>query len=255
MKKDRKKVIISAFVLLDLIFAGATFIGTNVKNATTSISNAKTSGSRELVESVNNINEGMYNLIGAQVLSQEDLLVAQSIILETQQETVNQSNAVYLATQANNAGAKTINKTIARKEANQRRIKEQEAILNSKVTSVKGVEIAKFAMNFNGNPYVFGGTDLIHGADCSGFTQSIYKHFGINIPRVARDQAKAGVEVPISQIQPGDLVFYSSGQDYVTHAALYIGNGKIIHARTPAQGIGINSIFIMRRLHIRRVIN
>ena len=254
MKKPSKKVIISAFVILDFIFGGAVLAGNNVKNATTAVSTAQSSESSEIVENINSVNEGMYNLIGAQVLSQEDLIVSQNIILQEQQQTVKQNNVVNDVAATSSTGAKSVKSTIAKKTANEKRIKEQQAILNSKVTSVKGTEIAKFAKQFNGNPYVWGGTDLIHGADCSGFTQSVYKHFGISLPRTALDQSKVGVEVPISKIQPGDLVFYSSGQDYVTHAAIYIGDGKIIHARTPAHGIGINSIFIMRRLHIRRVI-
>ena len=254
MKKNRKKIIISAFLLLDLVFCGVIFLGKNAKNATTSISNAQSSDKESIVESINTANEGMYNLIGAQVLSQEDLIMSQNIILEEQQQSVNQSSVVNAVAVTNNAGAKTATTTIAKKKANEQRIKEQQALINSKATSAKGSEIVKFAMQFNGNPYVMGGTDLIHGTDCSGFTQSVYKHFGIDLPRVARDQANVGVEVPIGNIQPGDLVFYSSGQDYVTHAAIYIGDGKIIHARTPKTGIGINSIFIMRRLSIRRVI-
>lgn len=255
MKKNRKKIILSGFVLFDFIFAGIILVGNNVKNATTSIANAQTSQNSEVIENINSINEGMYNLIGAQVLTQEDVVVSQNIILHEQQQSVKQNNVATAVAKTNNAGTKSASNTLSQKAADEKRIKEQQLLLNSKVTSVKGVEIAKFAKQFDGNPYVWGGTDLIRGADCSGFTQSIYKHFGVSLPRTARDQSQVGIEVPISKIQPGDLVFYSSGQNYVTHVAIYIGNSKIIHARTPAHGIGINSVFIMKRLGIRRVIN
>ena len=125
--------------------------------------------------------------------------------------------------------------------------------------SATGKAIVEYALSFVGQPYVWGGVwngELPYrNTDCSGFIQGLYKHFGIDIPRTAGAQARMGREVNIKDIQPGDIVFYSSGGNTITHAAMYIGNGKIIHARTPSLGIGINSVFIMRRLSIRRIIN
>ena len=99
-------------------------------------------------------------------------------------------------------------------------------------------EIVNFALQFEGNPYVYGGTSLTNGADCSGFVMSVFKEFGYSLPRVASAQYEASEKKDISQIETGDLVFYGSGG--IGHVALYIGNGKIIHASTSASGIKIS---------------
>ena len=96
--------------------------------------------------------------------------------------------------------------------------------------------IVAYAKQFIGNPYVYGGTSLTNGADCSGFTMSIFAHFGISTGRSSRDQAAKGREIPVSDIQPGDLLFYASGST-INHVALYIGDGQIIHASTAKTGI------------------
>ena len=103
-----------------------------------------------------------------------------------------------------------------------------------------GQEIANYAVQFVGNPYVYGGTSLTNGADCSGFTQSVMANFGIYIARTAADQSYGGTSVSISDIQPGDLLFYSDGSG-ISHVALYIGGGQIVHAATESQGIIISS--------------
>ena len=103
-----------------------------------------------------------------------------------------------------------------------------------------GQEIANYAVQFVGNPYVYGGTSLTNGADCSGFTQSVMANFGIYIARTAADQSYGGTSVSISDIQPGDLLFYSDGGG-ISHVALYIGGGQIVHAATESQGIIISS--------------
>lgn len=114
--------------------------------------------------------------------------------------------------------------------------------------------VVAYAMQFNGNPYVYGGTSLTNGTDCSGFTQGVYRNFGISLPRSARDQASVGYTVSYDNVQPGDLVFYSGdGGNSITHVAMYIGGGKIIHAQTPSAGIGITSINIMTLMTIKRV--
>lgn len=116
-------------------------------------------------------------------------------------------------------------------------------------------EIVNFALQFNGNPYVYGGTSLTNGADCSGFTQSVYAHFGISLPRSAAAQASAGYEVPFDALEAGDLIFYSGDGGYnITHVAIYIGNSQIIHAQTPYYGIGVTSANIMIKMTARRVV-
>ena len=125
--------------------------------------------------------------------------------------------------------------------------------------SSKGVQIAEYAKKFVGKSYRMGGSwngEMPYTAtDCSGFTQGVYKHFGISLPRVARDQARVGKKVSFNELQPGDLVFYSgNGGKSITHVAMYIGNGKIVHAQTPKLGIGITTYNIMIKMTARRVI-
>lgn len=103
-------------------------------------------------------------------------------------------------------------------------------------TSSSGQAIADYAVQFVGNPYVYGGTSLTNGADCSGFVQSVYKHFGYSLPRVASDQAGAGRAVKTSNLQPGDLLFYHG----FGHVAIYIGGGQVVHASNATTGIKIS---------------
>ena len=102
--------------------------------------------------------------------------------------------------------------------------------------------IVQYSMQFLGNPYVWGGTSLTNGADCSGFTLSLFAQFGIGLPRVAQAQAYSGGgrHVSLDQIQPGDLLFYGSASN-IGHVAMYIGNGQIIHASDETTGIVISS--------------
>lgn len=102
--------------------------------------------------------------------------------------------------------------------------------------------IVAYAKQFLGNPYVYGGTSLTNGADCSGFTMRIFEHFGVSTGRTSRDQASNGKQISLSEIQPGDLLFYASGKT-INHVALYIGNGKIIHASTSKTGIIISNAY------------
>lgn len=107
---------------------------------------------------------------------------------------------------------------------------------SSEVTTATRNAIVAYAKQFLGNPYVYGGTSLTNGADCSGFTMQVYAHFGISTGRSSRDQAAKGREISVSAVQPGDLLFYASG-NYINHVAMYIGGGQVIHASTPTTGI------------------
>ncbi len=108
------------------------------------------------------------------------------------------------------------------------------------VVSASRTAIVAYAKQFLGNPYVYGGTSLTNGADCSGFTQSVFAHFGITTGRSSRDQAAKGKEISLSAVQPGDLLFYASGST-INHVAIYIGDGKIIHSSNPTTGITITN--------------
>ena len=114
-------------------------------------------------------------------------------------------------------------------------------------------ELVNFALMFNGNPYVMGGTSLTNGADCSGFVQTLYAYFGYSLPRSTYEQSISGIESNIDNIQIGDIVSY--GYDgYSTHSALYIGDGLIIHASTPELGIRIDTVYLMPIVAVRRII-
>lgn len=107
------------------------------------------------------------------------------------------------------------------------------------VASATRTAIVAYAKQFLGNPYVYGGTSLTNGADCSGFTQAIFAHFGISTGRSSRDQAAKAREISMDAIQPGDLLFYASG-DYINHVAIYIGGGQVIHSSNATTGIIIS---------------
>lgn len=102
------------------------------------------------------------------------------------------------------------------------------------------VELVEYAKQFLGNPYVWGGTSLTKGADCSGFTLSIFKKFGVKLSHHAASQAKEGTKISASELQPGDLVFYANSSGGINHVAIYIGGGQVIHASSPTTGIKIS---------------
>lgn len=101
--------------------------------------------------------------------------------------------------------------------------------------------IVNYAMKFLGNPYVWGGTSLTKGADCSGFTMSVMKNFGITLPHYSGSQAKSGKRIKSSEMRPGDLVFYGNSRGKINHVAMYIGNGQVINAASRRSGIKIST--------------
>lgn len=154
-----------------------------------------------------------------------------------------------------------------RKEEEERRRKEQEALMASQDDdddgdsdrheeekpvvsggSGKGADIANYACKFIGNPYVAGGTSLTNGADCSGFVMSVYKNFGISLPRSSYAQSSVGKGVSYSEAQPGDVIYYGG------HVGIYIGNGQIVHASTERTGIKITSATYRSIITVRRIV-
>ena len=113
------------------------------------------------------------------------------------------------------------------------------------------VSLVQYAKQFVGNPYVWGGTSLTNGADCSGFTLSIFKKYGVSLPHHAASQAQLGTKISLSEAQPGDLVFYAKN-GYVNHVAIYIGSGQVIHASSPKTGIKISSVNYRTVSSVRR---
>lgn len=127
-----------------------------------------------------------------------------------------------------------------------------EFLYGSGVSDVR-VELCEYAKQFLGNPYVWGGTSLTNGADCSGFVLSVFAKYGISLPHSSRAQATMGTQVSMSEAKPGDLVFYSKG-GRINHVAIYIGGGQVIHASNPKTGIRITSAYYRTPTTVRRLI-
>lgn len=105
--------------------------------------------------------------------------------------------------------------------------------------------VLKYATQFLGNRYVWGGTSLTSGADCSGFTMSLFKNFGYSLSRTAAEQAHNGKAVKSNKLKPGDLVFYHTdrkNKNRISHVAIYIGDGKILHSANKTQGVIISRL-------------
>ncbi len=116
------------------------------------------------------------------------------------------------------------------------------------VDSGNGHAVADYAMQFVGNPYVWGGTSLTNGADCSGFVQSVYANFGVGMPRTSSAMRSAGTEVSYSEAVPGDVICYEG------HVGIYVGNGKIVNAIDEAHGIGVSSATYANIITVRRLL-
>lgn len=116
------------------------------------------------------------------------------------------------------------------------------------------VSLVQYATQFVGNPYVWGGTSLTRGADCSGFVLSVFANYGISLPHSSVAQAGCGAKISSSEAQPGDLFFYGNGSR-INHVAIYIGNGQVVHASSPRTGIKISSAYYRNPVKVVRVIN
>lgn len=115
------------------------------------------------------------------------------------------------------------------------------------------VDICQYAKEFIGNPYVWGGTSLTKGADCSGFVMSVFKKYGVRLPHSSRAQANCGTTIKVSEAKPGDLIFYGKGK-YINHVAIYIGNGQVVHASNPKTGIRISNVSYRSPLKAVRIL-
>ncbi len=102
------------------------------------------------------------------------------------------------------------------------------------------VDVCQYAKEFLGNPYVWGGTSLTKGADCSGFVLSVFKKYGVSLPHSSVAQSNLGTTIKVSEAKPGDLIFYGNGKS-INHVAIYIGGGQVIHASNPKSGIRISN--------------
>lgn len=123
----------------------------------------------------------------------------------------------------------------------------------SVIGSGNGSAIASYALQFVGNPYVYGGSSLTHGTDCSGFSQSVFRKFGISLPRTSGEQSGVGKKISVSSARAGDLIFYAKN-GHVNHVAICIGGGRVVHASNPSTGITTSNIGYRTPYCARRVI-
>ena len=186
----------------------------------------------------------------------EAALEARQQALATEQaEAARQQQAA--AQQAQAAARQTQTQTQNQVKNTQKAVeqpKTETKVQTSASGSGKGQNIANFALNFVGNPYVWGGTSLTRGADCSGFVMSVYANFGIGLNRTSRAQASNGYAVSMSELQPGDLVFYAANGRSISHVAIYIGGGRVVHASTPRTGIIVSSVYHQSPCCARRIV-
>lgn len=115
------------------------------------------------------------------------------------------------------------------------------------------VDLVQYALQFVGNPYVWGGTSLTNGADCSGFVLSVFANYGISLPHHSGSQAGCGTKISSSEARPGDLFFYGNGST-INHVAIYIGNGQVVHASSPSSGIKISGAFYRTPLKVVNIL-
>ena len=138
------------------------------------------------------------------------------------------------------------------KEAEEARRREEEARKKAeeeaKEKAGSGQAIVDYACQFIGNPYVWGGTSLTNGADCSGFVQSVYKHFGVSLPRTSGQMRGAGTGVSYSEAIPGDVICYDG------HVGIYMGDGQIVNAINRSKGIGVLSATYANIITVRRIL-
>lgn len=161
---------------------------------------------------------------------------------------------VYTLTQEQIDGAFSVGETREAEEARlaaeeEARIAAEQARIEAEkeASRQKGIEIVNYAKQFIGNPYVYGGTSLTRGTDCSGFVKGVYKHFGVSLPRTSSAMRSVGRAVSYSEMQVGDIVCYSG------HVGIYAGNGKIVNAIDEKRGINLSNATYKKIITIRRI--
>lgn len=127
------------------------------------------------------------------------------------------------------------------------REQEEQRIAAEAARQEKRAAVVAYAKQFIGNPYVYGGTSLTRGTDCSGFVRGVYRNFGISLPRTSSSMRSVGYKVSVQDMQPGDIVCYSG------HVGIYAGNGKIVNAINEQKGIGMTSVYYKPIITVRRI--
>ena len=181
------------------------------------------------------------------------LAEAQSLAAQYKQ-TIDQQNAIIAQELAAaqtvrvTAGASSVANNSSAASSNKKNNTTSSNSGSSSTGSGSGYAVVNYACQFVGNPYVWGGTSLTNGADCSGFIMSVYAHFGVSLPHSSSAMRGVGREVSVSDMQPGDIVCYSG------HVAIYMGGGQIVHASSPSTGIKISgNVHYKTILTVRRI--
>jgi len=128
-----------------------------------------------------------------------------------------------------------------------------EVLYGAGVSDVR-VDLCNYALQFVGNPYVWGGTSLTKGADCSGFVLSVFKKYGFSLPHSSVTQATMGTKISLGEAKAGDLVFYGNGKR-INHVAIYLGGGRVVHASNPRTGIRTSNVYYRTPVKVVRIIN
>jgi len=199
----------------------------------------------------------------AHAISMEEILAQEEEDEQEEEETTsnNSSSNSRVSSSTRNSNGSSSNRTTrssSKRTSNRttRKSSSNRSSSSSSSTSTKGKGVAGYALQFVGNPYVYGGTSLTSGTDCSGFTQSIYRNYGYSIARTSRAQyASAGRIVSMNNLQSGDLLFYKGSGGSVNHVAIYIGNGQVVHASNKRDGIKVSNYNYRTPVRARRIMN
>ena len=212
-----------------------------------------------------------YKATVAQIEEKEELLLVKMDELLMKQETflgqqMEIESMIASLEDAQNEFAAQLASAKKQAEAYKKTIKEQEEIIRQQQSgnsnssypggkNVSGETLVNYALQFVGNPYVWGGNSLTKGCDCSGFVHQVYKYFGYNLVRYSLSFLYEGVPVSKDEMKPGDIVVYPRNSEGIGHVAIYIGNGKIVEAQSTKAGITSNRpVFYKEPLGIRRVL-
>ena len=174
---------------------------------------------------------------------------ASSLISKTVNKDASNSTSKTINKDTSNSANKTINKDTSNstnKITNKDTNNSTNKTINKDTSSSTGVtaqQVLAYAYQFEGYPYVWGGSSPSTGFDCSGFVQYVYAHFGINLPRTTFEQVNCGTPVSLNNIKPGDLVFEFGSSEGPNHVGIYIGNGQMIDAAGVGQGVTISKLY------------
>lgn len=231
MKRIQKSMIIIMVIIFTVIATTINVKSADIKNSNNDCKVYDVKDKKDVIMNIYNFyekgREELYQKIEEKRIEEERLLEEERIQREREeQERLERERQVYLR---------------------------QQEMLAARNTNIQMTgDVVSYAKQFVGYPYVGGGTTLEGGTDCSGFVSLVYAKFGVSLPRTTAGQANSGYAVGINAIQPGDIISYGYN-GYITHSALYIGDGLMIHSSTPQLGVRIDNMYILPIITIRRV--